>query len=342
MSKKVLSWANSLRAAATIAVIVLHVCVSAEQDFSSIPLPSWVTANIYDAAVRWCVPIFVMLTGTFALNNYPGNLKIFFVKTFRRIVLPFLFWSLVYLLYYNGNDLFQHQMNMHDKTALLATKLATGTAVHMWFVYMIISMYLLIPVLYRWVQHNNLAEQAFFISLWFLFLFIQPLWEKYDISFDYSYFSGFIGYLLLGNFLFKQPKKINSALLISVFILALAYTCFMTYRLSASTHAMDETYMDNFKPNIAVMCACIYLLFKNSPFNLPLLLRNWVGRISAESYGIFLVHILVLDLFFKHGITYTRLPVIVSIPIISILCLAVSFGIIYVLKKIPYLRAMAG
>src|SRR5665647_1162452 len=343
MSKETtLQWANSLRAAATLAVIILHVSVSAEQDFGSIPLPAWLAANIYDTAVRWCVPLFVMLTGTFALNNYPGDLKIFLIKTFQRIVLPLLFWSLVYLLYYNGKDLFQHNMSIPEKTSLLAGKLATGTAVHLWFVYMLLSMYLLIPVFNRWVKHNNKAEQLFFISLWVLFLFVQPLWDTYDISFDYSYFSGFVGYLILGNFLYKEPLRLNNVLLLLLFISGLIFTCIMTYRLTASSHEMNEAYMDNFKPNITIMCICIYMLFKNSPVRFPLLLRHAVNKICAYSYGIFLVHILVLDLFFKNGITYSIMPVVLSIPFISLLCLLVSYFVIYVLRKIPYLRMMAG
>lgn len=343
MSKQnTIQWANSLRAAATLAVIVLHVSVSAEDDFSSISLHNWLSANIYDTAVRWCVPVFVMLTGTFALNNYPGNLKIFLLKAFHRIVLPLLFWSVVYLLYYHGNDLFRHAMSIHEKVSLLATKLATGTAVHLWFVYMIISMYFLIPVLNRWVQHNNKTEQFFFISLWVLFLFAQPLWDKYDISFDNSYFSGFIGYLILGNFLYKENRRVNNVLLMLVFVAALVYTCIMTYGLTASSHEMNEAYMDNFKPNIAIMCICIYLLFKNSPVNFPLLLRGVVNKVSAYSYGIYLVHILVLDLFFNYGFTYSIMPAVFSIPIISLSCLLVSYLVIYILRKVPYLRMMVG
>jgi len=340
--EKKIQWANNLRAAATVAVIVLHVSVSAEEDFKILPLSSWLVANIYDTAARWCVPMFVMLTGTFALNNYNGNLKIFLIKMFQRIGLPFIFWSIIYLFYYNGNDLLQHQITIHEKLSLVAEKLATGTAVHLWFVYMLIGIYFLIPILSPWVRHNNKAEQLFFISLWILFLFVEPLFEKYDISFDYSYFSGFVGYLILGNFLYKTPRRVNTVLLVLLFVSALIFTCIMTYRLSSSLHEMNEAYMDNFKPNIVLMGICVYLLFKNIQIKFPLWLSNGINKFCSYSYGIYLVHILVLDLFLKSGITYLRLPVIISIPIISLLCMVVSYVIIYVLKKIPYLRITAG
>ena len=146
----------------------------------------------------------------------------------------------------------------------------------------------------------------------------------------------------MGNFLYKEPRRVNNVLLGLLFISALVFTCIMNYRLTTSSHEMNEAYMDNFKPNIIIMCICIYLLFKNSPVKFPLLLRSAVNKICANSYGIFLVHILVLDLFFKHGITYSKMPVVLSIPFISLLCLLVSYAVIYVLRKIPYLRMVAG
>ena len=337
-----LQWAYSLRAAATVAVIVLHVSVSAEDDFATIPFHSWLIANIYDSAVRWCVPMFVMLTGTFALNNYGGDLKIFLGKTFRRVVVPFAFWSLVYLLYYNGADLFHHQINLHQKTALIAGKLASGTAVHLWFVYMILGMYFLIPIFNQWVRHDNKMEQIFFISLWFLLLFIQPLWDKYDINFDISYFSGFLGYMILGNFLFKRTRKSSVVFWIIIFIGAIIYTCIMTFNISASTRAMNENYMDNFTPNIAISCVCIYMLFKDNRLKLSPAFNNWINKISEHSYGIYLAHILVLDLLFNNGITYSIMPVAISIPLITILCLSISYTVVYLLKKIPFLRVFAG
>ncbi|MBC7424708.1 MAG: acyltransferase family protein [Ferruginibacter sp.] len=337
-----LLWADNLRFAATVAVVILHVSVSVEDGFETIPLRAWLTSVVYDVAVRWCVPVFVMLTGSFALHNYDGNFKNFLIKTFQRIILPFLFWSLVYLFYYNGGDLFGDKINSAAKIHLLLTKFATGTAVHLWFVYMIIGMYLLIPILNRWVRLNNKAEQLFFLGLWVFFLFAKPLWDKYDISFDSSYFTGFIGYLILGNYLNNETRKVNSLLLLFIFLTALLYTCVRTYYISVSLHEMNETYMDNFMPNIVVMCGCIYLLFKNGCMKFPVKMGNIITNISRYSYGIYLVHLLVLDLMLKYGNTFTAIHPLFYIPLLSLCCLLVSFVIIYVFNKIRYLRIVAG
>ena len=340
--KEKLSWANSLRAAATFAVIILHVCVSVEQDFGKIPVSTWVVGNLYDAIVRWCVPVFLMITGTFALNNYQGNLKDFFKKAFKRIVLPFIFWSILYLFYYNGQELIHQQLSLQEKADLVLEKLLSGTAVHMWFVYLILSMYLLIPILSKWVRFGNIIEIRLFLLFWFILLFLQPLWDKYDISFDITYFSGYIGYLIMGNYLFKEPRKINIVFLLLSFTAAVGFTCLMTYRASLASGEMDETYLDNLKPAVSLTAISVYLVFKNISLKLPVWIKNIIESISVHSYGIFLVHILVLTLFFKSGFTYTILPVVISVPLISLLCLLISWGVIYIFKKIPVLRLVAG
>ncbi len=335
-------WADSMRAFATLAVIVLHVCVAVEEGFGTIPMKDWLASNIYDSMVRWCVPIFVMLTGSFALNNYDGQFKAFLIKTFKRIILPFLFWSVVYLIFNNGGNLIDPNTGPAAKLSLVAVKLATGTSVHLWFVYMIIGMYLLIPVLNRWVKENNKAEQLFFIGLWIFFLFAQPLWDKYDISFDSAYFSGFIGYMLLGNFLLKTERKTNSLILLLIFIGAVFYTCVRTYYLSLAGGEMNEKHMDNFMPGILITCICVYLLFKNSPLKFPGFLRSFIKTVSRYSYGIYLLHVLVLDLFLKYANMLTVVPPVYSVPLLSIICLGISLGIIWVLDKVPFLRFAAG
>jgi len=62
------NWISNLRVIATISVIMLH--VSAElllSSFTNPPNASWNIANLYDSLVRYCVPVFVMITGALML-----------------------------------------------------------------------------------------------------------------------------------------------------------------------------------------------------------------------------------------------------------------------------------
>lgn len=57
-------WVECLRIFAAIAVITVHVTAS---NMGNYPVDSWTwrITNIYSSSVRWCVPIFLMITGMF-------------------------------------------------------------------------------------------------------------------------------------------------------------------------------------------------------------------------------------------------------------------------------------
>lgn len=335
-------WANSLRATATLGIIVLHVASPINAGFGTINNMDWWSGNFYGSITRWCVPVFVMMSGSFALEKYNGNLKDFFGKTFKRIMLPFIFWSMVYLLFYHGKDLVSNQTTAAEKMDFVFRQFLSGTAVHLWFVYMILSMYLLFPLLSKFVKYCSKQEMFYFLCLWFIGLNMTPILTNYETDFDSSYFSGFIGYLLLGNYLFKEERKPNNWWIFLLFLLAWLFTFIGTYFLSNKSHAMDETLLTSLTPNIALLSLAVYLLFKNVQVNLHQAFRKIIDTISEHSYGIFLVHILVLTLFNHFHFEYTFIASIISIPLLSIACLLISFVLVYLLKKIPFLKVLIG
>lgn len=70
---------------------------------------------------------------------------------------------------------------------------------------------------------------------------------------------------------------------------------------------------------------------------------SWAQQtISNYSYGIYLVHILVLGIFFRNGIFWTMTHPLISLPVLVVLTLITSFGIIFVLRKIPFGKYVAG
>ena len=67
--------------------------------YGRIPAQLWWIGHIYDTLGRFCVPVFVMLSGALLLHR-ESSLAQFFSRRFLRIILPFLFWSVVYALHY--------------------------------------------------------------------------------------------------------------------------------------------------------------------------------------------------------------------------------------------------
>lgn len=341
MKSDKLYWANDLRAFATIAVITLHVASTISLTYPAIPRPFLLTSVIYDSAMRWCVPVFIMLSGSFALEHYDGRMKQFFSKMFYRIILPFIFWSIVYLFFFSWNELAAQGKTARQLFSFIAGQFLTGTASHLWFVYIIVSMYLTFPFLSKWTKVATEKEYLFFLGLWLIFMVLEPYLTSYDTSFDFSYFSGYIGYIVLGNYLFKTHRKMNGLLLISLFLIALLYTAIRTYFISVQTNEDSETFMDNLSLNVSLMSFCVYLFFKNRNISHPLW-RKLIDLLCLHSYGIYLSHLLILNIFLWAGLSFTFIHPLLSIPLITFTCLILSCALIVFMKKIPFLKSLAG
>ena len=95
--KQRMVWIDTLRVLAALAVVWLHVAVGVVQDHPSAASVSWWIGNVADSMSRWCVPIFVMITGYLLLSRPGDSLKKFYARRFSRIIIPLVFWTMFYL-----------------------------------------------------------------------------------------------------------------------------------------------------------------------------------------------------------------------------------------------------
>jgi surface polysaccharide O-acyltransferase-like enzyme len=217
-----------------------------------------------------------------------------------------------------------------------------GTASHLWFVYVIVGLYLTFPFMSYWTKNATEKEYLFFLALWIISILISPYLSNYDTSFDFSFFSGFLGFIVLGNYLFKSTRKIHLLLLIFIFLTAFLYTAIRTYFISLHNNESDETYMNNLSINVCVMAFCVYLFFKNYVYLSSQFLQKTVDLVCKHSYGIYLSHLLILNIFLKLGWKFDFIHPIISIPSITITCLFISRLLIIIMKKTPLLKLIAG
>lgn len=342
MGSAKLLWANNLRALATIAVIVLHVASTISSLYPAISKSCFLTSIFIDSSVRWGVPVFIMLSGSFALENYDNRIRSFFAKMFHRIILPFLFWSVVYLFFFFWKELTDPAKSIGQLLAFTGNQFLTGTASHLWFVYVIVSMYLVFPFLSKWTKIATEKEYICFFALWLFFLFIDPYLSAFDINFSYNFFTGFIGYIVLGNYLLKTTRRFNQLLLISLFLTGFLYTAIRTYFISMHQNEINEFFMDNLSLNVCLMSFCVYLICRNGNYAPHSTWQRVVDIICRYSYGIYLSHLFILNIFLRIGLKFNFIHPIISIPLITVTCLFISCGLIMVMKKIPFLKELAG
>ena len=342
------SYIDNLRAVTTIAVIALHAAAPAlfllfDKQGAQ---PGWWTANIYDSLTRPAVPIFVMITGALLLTQTIG-LREFLLKRSQRILTPFIFWSLVYLVFFLALKVRDEgTATLQNIAPWIGTQLLQGTAAHLWYVYMIIGLFLFIPIIKPWVQTASNKALIYFLIIWIITLAVnqQKIFLVNNSPFDIHYFSGYIGYLILGYYMANRMIVTTGKMLCAAILLVIGYsvTVYGTYIMSKRNGMFSDSYYECLTLNVMLMTAGIFTLFKGCNPNLSPKIIACRSLISKYGYGIYLNHFLVLSVLSYFHLDYSFANPIISIPVTTLVCLAISTLLVYILHRLPYGKSISG
>lgn len=204
-----------VRVLACLMVIIMHAPMANEM--ASHHGPFLVAVNYITSP---CVCLFFMVSGALLLPVRDNVITFKFLKKrLDRILLPTLFFSIFYILL-NISGLSGSWVK-----SVLSIPLARQGHGILWFMYTLVGLYLLVPILSSWLRVASKSELKMYIMLWFVTL-CYPFLKAY-LYIDSSdtgvlyYFSGYVGYFLLGYYLHRYPVSLRWLLPISVCILPL-------------------------------------------------------------------------------------------------------------------------
>ena len=127
-----------LRIIAAYGVVLCHASVQFYNE--SFPSMEWVARTVYDGMVRWCVPVFVIISGSLFLNTSKIlDVRKLYLHNILRVSFAFLLWTIVYSTY-DSLDIGLGNKNWPD---------------HLWFLEMLIGLYVVIPILRMVVMEKN-------------------------------------------------------------------------------------------------------------------------------------------------------------------------------------------
>ena len=300
-------WYDNLRAIATVAVVGIHVSSDYAPASGRIPMSDFWVGNVFDSLSRFAVPVFVMLSGALLLpKEYP--IGTFLKKRLMRVIIPFVFWSLIYIvrsLYENVQDGVHYTLAGIARQAFVMFR--DGSSIHLWYVYMIIGLYLFLPILGTWVRHSNGKEQLYFLSVWLIVLLLnQPYAEKIKPAIDFGCFAGFTGYLVLGYYLSAKTVRSETYMrwLGGVLLAAgVSVTILGTFLDRQITGRYVSDFYEPLSLNILLYAAGMFLLVRNTGQGSGCIasVRDFISRYS---YGIFLSHVLFLSPLDDFGINW--------------------------------------
>lgn len=324
-------WIDWLRVTACFLVMMTHSCepfyLGGE---GSLILTKWdaIWVSILNVLPRASVALFVVASSylQFPLHYSTGE---FFRRRAVRILIPFFIWSVAYALAWG-------EPVQNFKDLLLNFNYAAG---HLWFVYMLVGLYLLMPLLSPWAEKVGKRELQLYLAIW-LFTTVIPLirqwvggsapviygpsgipnaakyplwgeasWNSYGV---FYYFSGFVGYMLLGlyfrKFVGELSWKKTLAVSLPVFLAGFAIcSCGFLSRVWGDSHgafpvegpvglaALWEGPWLNDTIGVALMSVSWILLFRKIKRG-GKFYGNVLLPVSKASYGMYLSHMLLLGL----------------------------------------------
>lgn len=284
MDKERYYWMDLTRIVACFAVFVIHVAAGGIE----------ITNQIIGVICHVAVPLFVMISGANFLDN---RRTVTVSKMFKKYILPifvsFITWSFLYAIYTSWIA-YEKVSVPFVKTVIINT---VNGHYHMWYIWMTIGMYMIVPFLKKIVEKSNRKELLYFIVIAFMYLTLRYM-VQFD-AFDYfesmatdlriSFVSGFVIYFVAGKYLLdtKRTYKNHFCFMVMGIIGVVGNLCLTLFQVTCNPGGDVFGYFSPF--TILVSISSYWFLMvctgKFSERN-----KGWIVRVSGLTFPIFMLH----------------------------------------------------
>lgn len=366
-----IGWVDLLRVLACFMVVFSHSCDAFVAQFDA-DRASFLTGVFGGSLMRASVPLFVMMTGVLLLPVGQGyDLVSFYRKRIGRILPPLVFWSVAlpllmyaYFNYINPSTC-NPQVAVDSYTVQqLVQRIYTFVfnfnfdTTPLWYLYMLIGLYLLMPVLNAWLVQASQRELKVVLGLWVVSLFLPYLkmlapvlgfqgnygnmellgmcdWNIYG---TFYYFSGFVGYLVLAYYLKQYPLQWSwskmLAVMIPLFVAGYAITAggyILTQEHFPGNYAYLEIVWYFNGINVFMMTLPLFAIVQK----MAVRSRRWLSRLASLVFGIYLCHFVFVfvcyDLY-----DMAMLPYWVRIPCIAVTTFAIATLVAWLMSRAAF------
>lgn len=359
--KQHLVWLDVVRLLAMFTLVCCHCANPFNWTPEGVPVQEGVKfwGAVWGSMLRHSVPLFVMITGSLLLP-VRGGVGTFYKKRISRVLFPFLIWSVIYCLFpwllgvmgggrsllqaffpYAGSDFLTQRFDVSLKHILLIPFNFSTIGIQMWYIYLLIGLYLYMPVFSAWVEKASERAKAYFLVAWLIttllpyylyftdgYIWGTCSWNSFGMLY---YFAGFNGYLLLGHYLKDRWWSVKQLLYwgLPMFIAGYGIT-YWGYHcmtgISGYTEQMSELFWTTNSLNIVLMTVPLFMLCKVLPVSSERM-RYLLANLTICGFGIYMIH------YFFIGpavllMRALRCPLCLQIPLAAVVAFGVSWSIV--------------
>jgi surface polysaccharide O-acyltransferase-like enzyme len=321
-----LRWVDLIRVIGAFLVVMAHITYRGGG--------SALISSFYFVVSRVAVPLFFMVSG-FLLLRKEESYGDFFRKRALKVFVPFLVWSVIYLLWKREGFDLPFSMKIVESYSL---KILRGPREnHLWFFYALIGLYLFTPILRVFVARASLRDLYYFCGLWFVvvpvFSFVQEF-TPVKIGFELYFIAGYSGYFMLGYLLGKlQFTRVQ------LYGLAFLFLAFSIGTTVLDHLVKSEYFVGYLSMNIVLMTAFAFILLREVQIGDAV--NAVLAPLSRASFGIYLIHVIVLAELEKLPLIsgwFSAGSAVYMIPLLGLFVFLVSYIVVAIIQKIPVLR----
>ena len=320
-----------LRVLGALAVVALHTLnapvVAYKGELSASLLYNLKSVEIL---MGWVVPVFFMITGYCLSNKKECSYKYCFSHVKKYVIVLFtigLFYALLEEIYSamgSGAPLFSLSMLGRALLNVINGNLWD----HMWFVYSIIGIYLVMPVIHTFMQTGERNIRILTLLLFIFSILLPEINRKTALNIDVDFpFMGFLFYVCFGAMARKCETK--KWFYYTVIVLGILSAIYMV-----NFHTEIGRY-DNKSPFISLLAMAVFLFVNSFEFKG----NKVIYELAACTWGIYLVH----PIFLNVGIKLFKIDLLTTMPYLKLtaawlVVFALSFGLVWILRRLPLFK----
>ena len=339
MNKTHFYYIDYMRIFAMVCVVFMHAASNALRMY--LLSDNWMALNAVTSLAFCAVPLFFMISGQLMLTSEKtGQVGYVLRKRIPKLLVPLIVYSAIasaWLIYLRTGD-----FTVGGWLETLKGGLTEPVMVHFWFMYTLIGMYLISPLLYGGLKllsasAGRLALGIFIaavVILKTLHLFSPATlgsFLPYKVISELWFFNGHIYALLIGFFLCTIKRRIPNLLLIIAAIADLALIIWGTRWLTGRADAYITTFQSQNHALEIFLAMCIFLLCKqnlNRPFGK---LNSLLKPLANLAFPIYLLHNVVISILYFYDVPHEKA---LHVGLVTILTIVICYIIIKTLATI--------
>ena len=331
-------WIENTRFVASFAVVLLHVA-GGVVDSAALGSFNWWVGNFADSFVRWCVPVFIILTG-YLLSDPNKQIPVyhFYKKRFSKILIPIAVWIIFY-------SMVTYLLSGTEGSVMsLIENFAFGTPYyHMWYFYLLIGLYLVAPFMNRLILNLSDKELILIIILSSLLSSINMTWDHFfnsTNSWPMTWFISFLPFYIIGS-LFHRADVVKKMYLFNLPVFLCSFTIVFVgfFVLAKIIGQQGATIMYSYLSiPVGLMAITVFLALRSG--KLRYLPSSLITHYSKMSFGIYLVHPFFLTLSDYFGLNNFSFidNAVIYIFLTTVLTYIISGLAVRILLQLPILR----